>query len=159
MNTTDFSLHRKGAFIGLILLSILLFSACKVTFVPEYDAELSSQIDETAKMVDRFYLEMLETTSNQNGGRAFEGFVQGYIDVEVELNSLFNRNKIRPLNENSTRICEITLQLWAKYKEEHKTDNALSDGLIKLNRQTFSDLFYAMQVAEKAKEIVNNPPE
>jgi len=159
MNTIDVGLQKKGAFISFLLISILLFSTCKVTFVPEYDAELSSQIDETAKMVDKFYLEMLETTSNQNGGRAFEGFIQGYIDIEVELNSLLNKNKIRPLNDNSTRICEITLQLWTKYKEEHKTDNALSDGLIKLNRQTFSDLFYAMQVAEKAKEIVNNPPE
>jgi len=159
MKTIDFNIQPKGRLIGFLLVSMLLFSACKVTFVPEYDAELSAQIDETAKMVDRFYLEMLETTSNQNGGRAFEKFIQGYIDVEVELNSLLNKNKIRPLNENSTRICEITLQLWAKYKDEHKTDNGLSDGLIKLNRQTFSDLFYAMQVAERAKEIVNNPPE
>jgi len=159
MKTYKVEIQKKGALVVFLFMTILLFSTCKVTFVPEYDAELSSQIDETAKMVNRFYLEMLETTSNQNEGRAFEGFIQGYIDVEVELNSLLNKNKIRPLNDNSTRICEITLQLWAKYKEEHKTDNALSDGLIKLNRQTFSDLFYAMQVAEKAKEIVNNPPE
>lgn len=159
MNTIGFNIRKSAAIPAFIMVLFFLTSACKVTFVPEYDAELSSQIDETAKMVDRFYLEMLETTSNQNDGRAFEKFIQGYIDVEVELNSLLNKNKIRPLNDNSTRICEITLQLWAKYKEEHKTDNTLSDGLIKLNRQTFSDLFYAMQVAEKAKEIVNNPPE
>jgi hypothetical protein len=50
------------------------------------------------------------------------------------------------------------LELWVKYKEEHKEDNELSDGLIKLNRLTFSDLFYAMLVAEKAKEIISNPP-
>ena len=42
---------------------------------------------------------------------------------------------------------------------EHKKDNTLSNGLIKLNRKTFSDLFFAMQVAEKGKEIVNNPPQ
>jgi len=72
---------------------------------------------------------------------------------------LLNKNKIRPLNENSTRICEITIQLWQKYKQEHKDDNTLSDGLIKLNNKTFSDIFYAMQVAEKGKELVNNPPQ
>ncbi len=145
-------------FFSVVLVASMLFASCKVTFVPEYDAELSAQIDESAKLVDRFYLEMLETTSNQNDGRAFEKFIQGYIDVEVELNSLLNKNKIKPLNENSTRICEITLELWKKYKNEHKTDNSLSDGLIKLNRQTFGDLFYAMQVAEKGKEIVSEPP-
>lgn len=158
MKTMVFFSHKWVSVIGILLLASLLTTSCKVTFVPEYDAELSAQIDETAKMVDRFYLEMLETTSNQNRGRAFERFIQGYIDVEVELNSLLNKNKIKPLNDHSTRICEITLQLWAKYKDEHKTDDGLSDGLIKLNRQTFSDLFYAMQVAEKGKEIVSEPP-
>jgi len=77
----------------------------------------------------------------------------------VELNSLLNKNRIRPLNEHSTRICEITMQLWQKYKEEHKTDNTLNNGLIQLNRSTFDDLFFAMQVAEKAKDIVSNPPQ
>ncbi|MCK5170786.1 MAG: hypothetical protein KAQ75_12990, partial [Bacteroidales bacterium] len=69
------------------------------------------------------------------------------------------KNKVRPLNENSTRICEITLELWQKYKEEHRSDQTLSNGLIQLNRKTFSDLFFAMQVAEKGKETVNNPPQ
>ena len=75
------------------------------------------------------------------------------------LGSLLNQNKIKPLNQNSTRIVEITLELWQKYKEEHRSDNTLSNGLIKLNRKTFSDLFYAMQVAEKGKELSTNPPE
>lgn len=81
------------------------------------------------------------------------------MNIEVELNSLLSKNRIRPLNENSTRIYEITIQLWMKYKAEHKKDNTLSDGLIKLNQETFSDLFYAMQVAEKGKEMVSNPPQ
>lgn len=140
-----------------VIAVLCLFSACRVTFIPDYDRDIAEQIETTSKQVDKFYLKMLETTKN-NGGRVYEKFAEDYVDVEVELNSLLNKNKIRPLNENSTRICEITLELWVKYKEEHKTDDALSDGLIKLNRKTFSDLFYAMQVAEKAKEIVSNPP-
>jgi hypothetical protein len=133
--------------------------SCKVTFIPSYDSNISEQIENTAKTVDKFYLAMLETTTTSNDGRAFSKFAGQYVDIEVELNSLLNKNKIRPLNENSTRICEITRELWIKYKEEHKNDNSLSDGLIKLNRKTFSDLFYAMQVAEKGKEIVSNPPQ
>ncbi len=144
---------------SVILLSNLALNSCKVTLLPSYDAGISEQIENTSKTVDKFYLSMLEFTSSENDGRVFDKFAREYVDIEVELNSLLTKNKIRPLNENSTRICEITLQLWIKYKEEHKTDNTLSDGLIKLNRKTFSDLFYAMRVAEEGKKIAANPPQ
>ncbi len=137
----------------LFSISLLTITACKVTFVPAYDAQITQQIDQTAKAVDKFYLFMLETTASDTIGRSFTKFSEQYINVEVEMNSLLNKNKIRPLNENSTRICEINLQLWQKYKEEHKRKNTLSDGVIKLNRKTFNDLFYAMQVAEEGKNI------
>lgn len=146
-------------FPSLLIIAALALNACRVTFVPSYDATISTQIDNTSKQIDQFYLSMLETTTAANSGRKYDQFAKDYIAIEVELNSLLNKNKIRPLNENSVRICEITLQLWQKYKAEHKTDNTLSDGLIKLNRVTFSDLFYAMQVAEKGKEMATNPPQ
>lgn len=142
----------------LTMLSVMVFYSCRVTLVPPHDAIIMEQIDETAKAVDKFYLSMIETTVNTGGGRAYELFADDYVTIEVEMNSLLNKNKIRPLNENSTRICEITLQLWQKYKAEHKEDNSMPDGIIELNRKTFADLFYAMQVAEKAKEIITNPP-
>jgi len=143
----------------LLIGMMLITSSCKVTFVPSYDSQIATQIDETAKTVDKFYLSMLETTTVDNDGRAYTKFTEQYVAIEAELNSLLNKNKIRPLNQNSTRICEITLQLWQKYKEEHKAKNKLSDGLIKLNQKTFNDLFYAMQVAEQGKNIINNPPQ
>lgn len=142
-----------------VILSVFAFNSCRVTLLPSYDASIAEQIEKTTKQADKFYLTMLETTTEENNGRSFDKFVNQYVDIEVELYSLLNQNKVRPLNENSTRICEITLELWQKYKEEHKTDNTLSNGLIKLNRQVFSDLFFAMQVAEKGKDIINNPPQ
>lgn len=150
-------LFKKTLFIAVLSISIL--NSCRVTLVPNYDAGIAAQIDNTSKTVDKFYLMMLETTSVQDGGRAFNKYAEKYVDIEVELNSLLTKNKIRPLNENSTRICEITLELWIKRKVEHKTKDSLSDALIKLNRKDFSDLFYAMQVAEKAKSQINNPPQ
>lgn len=151
--------NHRAAILIIALIGIITVNSCRVTLVPQFDAAIMEQIDETSKAVDKFYLMMLETTSNTDNGRAYENFAEDYVEIEVELNSLLNKNKIRPLNENTVRICEITLELWVKYKEEHKTDDELSDGLIKLNRKTFEDLFYAMQVAEKAKEIVTNPPD
>lgn len=153
------TLQPKMYLIYLIIAFAFLLEGCRVTLIPDYDDSISHEILETAKRVDKFYLDMLETTVNENGDRAYNKMVDSYVEIEIELSSLLNKNKIRPLNENSIRICEITLELWVKYKEEHKEDNELSDGLIKLNRLTFSDLFYAMLVAEKAKEIISNPPQ
>src|SRR5688572_8141410 len=113
----------------LVLAVIFLLTAggCKVTFVPNYDSAIAGQMDQAAKLTDKFYLKMLETTKNENEGRSYAKFAEEYVVIEVELNSLLNKNKVRPLNENSVRICEITLELWIKYKEEHKTDNELGD--------------------------------
>ena len=143
-------------YLPLILLFII--SSCKVNLIATYNAEVSAEIQALAKTVDRFYLNMLDNTYEADNGRAFNNFTNDYVNIQVDLNALYLKNKIRPLNENSTKICKTTLDLFKKYKEEHKTKNTLSDGLIKLNRKTFSDLFYAMQVAEEAKKIISDSP-
>lgn len=152
-------MQQRICLVCLIIIFVFLSEGCRVTLVPDYDDSISHEILETAKRVDKFYLDMQETTVNENGDRAYNNMVDSYVEIEIELSSLLNKNKIRPLNENSIRICEITLELWVKYKDEHKEDNELTDGIIKLNRLTFRDLFYAMLVAEKAKEIISNPPQ
>ncbi len=150
--------HKTLSFLTLVLISLSSLS-CSVTLVPDYDPGIMQQIETTAKEIDRFYLTMLESTSEADGGREYWVFREQYINFEVELNSLLMKNKVKPLNEHSTRICEITLELWQKYKAEHQKDNTLSDGLIRLNRKTFDDLFFAMQSAEKGKQIAINPPQ
>ncbi|WP_372933345.1 hypothetical protein [Mariniphaga sediminis] len=143
----------------MTILSLFFLASCRVAFIPNYNATISKNIETTAKQVDKFYLTMLEKTTEENGGRNYDKFTEEYVEIEVEINFILNQNKVRPLNKNSTRICEITLELWQKYKKEHKTDNTLSNGLIRLNRKSFSDLFYAMQVAEEGKKIAANPPQ
>lgn len=136
----------------LLACFLITLSACRVQLVPSYDQQIADQIVTTAKMVDQFYLYLMETPTGQ---RDYEDFAAEYIQIEVELNSLLRQNRVRPLNENSTRICEIALELWVQYKEEHKTDGTLSDGLITLNRTYMSDVFYAMQVAEEGSKLIN----
>lgn len=94
--------------------------------------DISEQIEMTSKAVDRFYLFMLETTEGKDRDRAYSNFLKDYMNIEVELNSLLSKNKIRPLNENSAKICEITLELWLKYKTEQKRDDTLNNNVIKL---------------------------
>lgn len=133
-------------------LCIVLLTSCNFALLPPYSREVSAQIENTAKSVDRFYLDMLEKTDTAGNGRAYANFADGYIDIEVELNSLYTKNRIRPLNKASTRNCEIALQRWREYKEEHKQKNTISNGLIAYKRQYMSDLFYTIQVSEEFKQ-------
>lgn len=147
-------MKNKNILLLSVFIMLLSIIGCRVTLLPPYDEQLADQIGSTAKEVDLFYLNIAETTENEGGQRAYSNFAAQYAGIEAELNSLLYKNKVRPLNENSTRICEITLELWKKYKIEHKEDDEISDGVIELNRMTFNDLFYAMRVAEQAKDMI-----
>lgn len=136
----------------LSLIILLFLPSCRIHLVAPYSAALSARIDSTYTMVDRFYLQMLEKTTDSAEGRAYSKFTDDYINIEVELNSLYMQNRIRPLNKNSTRIAQIALQKWIDYKEEHKKRKTISDAAIRLNRRYMADLFYTMRVAEEAKQ-------
>ena len=138
----------------LVFVSSFLTTSCKVSWVATYDYMVAQQIEVVAKKVDKFYLTMLETTSEENE-RQYSKFVKEYIDIEVELNALLNKNQIRPLNKESTRNCVIALQYWIKYKVKHKKDNVISDVDIELNRDYLHDLFIVIQIGEEAKNKLN----
>ena len=138
----------------IILLSFMLAVAavgCKVTLLPNYDAGIASQIDSTLKMVDKFYLTMLETTKNTNGQRAYQNFAVDYVNIEVELQSLLDKNTVRPLNSDSKKICENTLNQWIKYMSKHKQDDQISDADIILNRVFMHDEIVRIQIGESFK--------
>lgn len=137
---------------SLTVLCLVILASCNFALLPPYSREVSAQIENTAKSVDRFYLDMLEKTDATGNGRAYRNFADGYIDIEVELNSLYTKNRIRPLNKASTRNCEIALNRWREYKEEHKQKNTISNGLIANKRQYMNDLFYTIQVSEEFKQ-------
>lgn len=142
----------------LFALAIMLASfqqSCRVTLVAPYDASVSQQIETIARKVDKFYLTMLETTRNEMNEREYSKFVEEYIDIEVELNSLLNKNRIRQLNKESTKNCKTALDTWTKYKEKHKEKNEISDIDIELNRDFLRDLFIVIQTGEEAKKNAN----
>lgn len=138
--------------LGYLLSCILIFSQCRVHLLPEFDATILEQIDQTAKHVDKFYLGLLELDPANLHNRSYSNCSETYIAIQSELNSLYIKNKIRPLNSNTLRIVEITKELWNKYKNEHKRDQVLTNGVIELNRQSMEELFYTMRVAEKIKK-------
>jgi hypothetical protein len=140
---------------SLIVITVAFLASCRVTLVAPYDSRVSQKIEDIAQKVDKFYLTMLETTHDENNEREYSKFVDDYIDVEVELNSLLNMNRIRPLNKESTKNCQIAVDTWVKYKEKHKENNTISNIDIELNRDFLRDLFTVIQIGEEVKKNAN----
>ena len=137
--------------IATVVVLIVVYASCRVTMVAPYEEKVVQQIQQVAKKVDRLYLTILETGMNDSSKREYALFAKDYVDIEVDLNSLLNQNRMKALNRESTRNCEIALETWVKYKEKHKRDNGISDVDIELNRDYYRDLFMVIQMGEEAK--------
>lgn len=133
-----------------VLLLALAIGGCTVKLVADYDSVAFEEILKVGKKVDKFYGDLLETKASD---RAYQKFTPQYVEIETDIRSLVTRNKARALNEESTEISEITLNLWVKYKDAHRTNDTYSDGIAKLDRNRFVRLFEAAASAERAKNL------
>ena len=136
----------------LVLLTLLLVaaSACSVKFVADYDAATFEEILKTGKIVDRFYGDLLEAPEGQ---RKYATYSARYVEVETDIRSLLTRNQVRPLNTESIKINETILNLWDKYKANHKKNDTYGTGIAQLDRGRFLRLFKAAADAETAKRL------
>lgn len=139
---------RQAIQFCFLILFALALGGCTVKLVADYDAATFEEILKTGKRVDRFYGDLLETKPTD---RAYQKFASQYVEIETDIRSLLTRNKARALNPESTRIAEITLNLWSKYKDAHKAKDTYSDGTAKLDRDRFVRVFAAAARAERAK--------
>ncbi len=113
---------------------------------------VAQQIDVTSRDIDKFYLNMLETTTNENGERAYSKFAEKYIDIEVDLKYLLQKNKRREKNKESIEINERILAKWLEYKGIHKEENKLSDTDIEANMKNMENLMNTFRVVEEIKK-------
>lgn len=150
-------LQRTQLFV-LLLIAVPLLLSCKVTLVPAYDPEISKEISSVAKKVDSFYILMAAKTKDGSTEREFKNFVEEYAAIQIDLNALYEKNRARPLNENSVAVCKITSELWSKYTKKHSDESKINDANIELRRLYMSDAFFAMRVAEQGKKFAANPP-
>lgn len=138
----------------IAVLVLLALATCQLKLVADYDAATADAIFETAKRIDAFYAYLLDLPSTQ---RQYTKHAEEYRAIEVELGSLVMRNKVRPLNEESTAVAETTLATWVKYKDAHRQSDTYKDALAKLHRKRMARLLVAMAVAEEAKRIATEP--
>lgn len=145
--------RRSGVFF-LLLVLIAVAASCTVSRIAPYDAGVTEQARQIASRIDRFYLTMLEIPSDDPEARNYRHFSGDYIDVEVELNDLLLKNRIKPLNRESVRNIEILLETWESYKARHKKDDTLPDADIELNRDFMRDLLIVVIIGEQGKSNI-----
>jgi len=142
-------LKEISKFYFLLTITLLFISGCTVQFVAEYDESIKNEIIRISNEIDKFYAILLETEQTE---RTYENFKEEYLTIEVDLRTLLTRNKIRPLNDESTKQTEIALELWLDDKEQHKANENVSNFIINQHRNQFQRLFIAMAIGEKVKE-------
>lgn len=133
----------------LILLFLMFLNGCTVKYVAQYDAVIKTEIVETAKKVDMFWGELLDTDS---GERTYSNFKSKYNEIESEIRALVMKNEIRALNEASTKQAKIALDLWMEDRKLHKEKNSFSDFQARRHREQFNRVFTAMAIGEDVKD-------
>jgi hypothetical protein len=137
-----------------IFISSVLTISCKVSWVATYDMMIAQQIENVSKKIDKFYLTMLETTTHEDGQRAYTKFAEQYIDIEVELKSLLQKNNHRAKNQESVQINQKILDKWVEYKGIHKSENNLSDSDIEANKINLDNMMNTFRTAEELKKRI-----
>jgi len=121
------SIANIGRLLSIFFISLALVG-CTIKLVADYDAATFEEILKIGKKVDRFYGDLLEIPPNN---RSYQKFAEKYVEIETDLRSLYTRNQARTLNQESTEISKIILNLWLKYKDAHAKTDGYSDGKAK----------------------------
>lgn len=149
MNHRNYDWHRRSHAFFILLLSLFIIQGCSYRLIAAYDEKTQEAIFASAKAIDQFYGFLLEANENE---RAYSKYSDKYVEIEVQLNALVLRNKVRDLNEDSTDIAERMLKLWRRYKDRHKEKDAYKTGMAKLDRKRFERMFSYAVRAEGAKK-------
>ena len=146
-------IYSKINALSMVLLSLLFISGCKsIKLVPDFDASLSEQIMDTAKKVDAHYITMIGMFNDSITALSYEEVSDGYEEIEIELNSILLKNKVRELNNESIQVSSTVLDTFIKYKNRHKS-RAKGQSKIMLEDDwvVMKDLLFLLSVSEDSK--------
>ena len=131
-----------------VIFSLLFFiTSCRVSLVPEYSAQLETQIANAAKANDRLYIDMLDVLPAQ---RTYDTFAVRYNDIEAEINSIQLKNEARKKNNDFMVIIKNLKDAFTEAKNYHKTNRTISNGEIKAYQATLAGFWKPLYIAEKA---------
>jgi hypothetical protein len=141
--TVQFFLRRLS---GIFLLAFTL-SSCRVSWVPEYSAQLEDQITRAAKATDKLYIDMLDIPVNN---RTYDNFKERYNEIEAEINSIKLKNEARAKNGDFLVINKNLKDAFDEAKKYHKDNSTLSNGEVKAYQASLSGFWKPLYVAELA---------
>jgi len=133
--------------ISVIFLVVSMLLSCRVTLVPEYNAQLEEQIARAAKATDRLYIDMLDVPLNN---RMYDSFKDRYNDIESEINSIKLKNEARPKNADFLVINKNLKDAFEEAKKYHKDNSTLSNGEAKAYQASLAGFWKPLYVAEIA---------
>ena len=131
---------------GLFLLTWSLL-ACRVTWVPEYNALLEEQIAKAAKATDKLYIDLVVVPL---ANWTYEIFKDRYNEIESEINSIKLKNEARPKNADFLVINKNLKAAFDEAKKYHKDNSTLSNGEAMAYQSTLAGFWKPLYVAEIA---------
>ena len=84
---------NTSLFYSLLLIPVIFLAGCRASFVPAYDAALQTQIENAAKATDMMYLQLM---SSPDSLKSFDHYLNEYLNIESDINSLLLKNEVRP---------------------------------------------------------------
>ncbi|KZN53554.1 hypothetical protein N474_21070 [Pseudoalteromonas luteoviolacea CPMOR-2] len=135
----------------VILATLLILTTqvgCSLHLISEYDRASQRNMLSLMKKIDGFYLHMSNVAPDK---RQFSHYVSGYTNIEVEINALLQRQKVRELNELTVKQVEILLELWQQGRLAHKSKDGISGFIIKRRRSEYQRVMLAMIRGEESK--------
>ena len=139
----------KKAKLLLLFISILLVSSCAIKLVSDYDQDTVNKIVEISKMVDLFYLNLVE---NESLERNYNKFAEDYKLIEVEIRALTLMNKMRPQNEDSIKNSVNLLTNWIEIKNEHRQSDSYDIDVAEIDEEILQDQLLELAKKEMTKQ-------
>lgn len=126
----------------------LIPSGSSIQVVARFDASSAQQATQIANSIDQFFTRLLYLPPEQ---RRYRGLQGGYLDIQVKLQALKQRQEMRQLNDLSLRQADIALELWQQDQQQHQHNDGISDFLIKRHQSNYQQLMNALIQGEHAK--------
>lgn len=133
--------------ISVIFLLAHTLSSCRVSWVPEYSAQLEDQITKAAKATDKLFIDMLDIPVNN---RTYENFKERYNEIEAEINSIKLKNESRPKSADFLVINKNLKDAFDEAKKYHKENSTLSNGEVMAYQASLAGFWKPLYVAELA---------
>ncbi len=140
-------LYNQLKYLAAFVLVLIFVNSCQVRLVPQYNAELESQIISAAKLTDRLYLQMIDAPA---GKKDYQLYSEKYLDIETEINSVLFKNQARESAKDIVASVKLLRDKFIKYKQDHKIRNTLSNAELVLYNEDLKALWLPLLVEEKA---------